>query len=187
MNANNLSNVWFKVTDLEVASGEGSWVTTTSGERYLDFSGGIAVTSTGHAHPHVTKAIADQAQRFIHAQANVYTHDLLQPLAARLAELSPEGIDTFFYANSGAEITEAAVKLAKQATGRPHVIVFQGSFHGRTHQAMAMTTSKTGYRAGYAPLPSGVFIAPYPDVRADDVGGRGRAGDRRASTTCSRW
>ena len=118
MNANNLSNVWFKVTDLEVASGEGSWVTTTSGERYLDFSGGIAVTSTGHAHPHVTKAIADQAQRFIHAQANVYTHDLLQPLAARLAELSPEGIDTFFYANSGAEITEAAVKLAKQATGR---------------------------------------------------------------------
>jgi len=168
MNANNLSNVWFKVTDLEVASGEGSWVTTTSGERYLDFSGGIAVTSTGHAHPHVTKAIADQAQRFIHAQANVYTHDLLQPLAARLAELSPEGIDTFFYANSGAEITEAAVKLAKQATGRPHVIVFQGSFHGRTHQAMAMTTSKTGYRAGHAPLPSGVFIAPYPDVRVDD-------------------
>ncbi len=169
MNANNLSNVWFKVTDLEVASGEGSWVTTTSGERYLDFSGGIAVTSTGHAHPHVAQAIADQAQRFIHAQANVYTHDLMQPLAARLAELTPAGIDTFFYANSGAEITEAAVKLAKQATGRPHIIVFQGSFHGRTHQAMAMTTSKTGYRAGHAPLPSGVFIAPYPDVRADDV------------------
>ena len=169
MSANNLSNVWFKVTDLEVASGDGSWVTTTSGERYLDFSGGIAVTSTGHSHPHVVEAIATQAQRFIHAQANVYTHDLLQPLAARLAELAPAGIDTFFYANSGAEITEAAVKLAKQATGRPHIIVFQGSFHGRTHQAMAMTTSKTGYRAGHAPLPSGVFIAPYPDVSADDV------------------
>jgi 4-aminobutyrate aminotransferase len=169
MTANNLSNVWFKVTDLEVASGEGSWVTTTSGERYLDFSGGIAVTSTGHAHPHVAEAIAEQAQRFIHAQANVYTHDLMQPLAARLAEIAPPGIDTFFYANSGAEITEAAVKLAKQATGRPHIIVFQGSFHGRTHQAMAMTTSKTGYRAGHAPLPSGVFIAPYPDVRAEDV------------------
>jgi len=169
MSANNLSNVWFKVTDLEVASGDGSWVTTRSGERYLDFSGGIAVTSTGHSHPHVVEAIATQAQRFIHAQANVYTHDLLQPLAARLAELAPAGIDTFFYANSGAEITEAAVKLAKQATGRPHIIVFQGSFHGRTHQAMAMTTSKTGYRAGHAPLPSGVFIAPYPDVRADDV------------------
>ena len=164
----NLSNVWFKVTDLEVASGSGSWVTTTSGDRYLDFSGGIAVTSTGHSHPHVVKAIADQAQRFVHAQANVYTHDLMQPLAARLAELAPEGIDTFFYANSGAEITEAAVKLAKQATKRPNIVVFQGSFHGRTHQAMAMTTSKTGYRAGHAPLPSGIFIAPYPDPLADD-------------------
>ena len=61
------------------------------------------------------------------------------------------------------------MKLAKQATGRPNIIVFQGSFHGRTHQAMAMTTSKTGYRAGHAPLPSGIFIAPYPDVTADDV------------------
>ncbi len=165
----NLSNVWFKVTDLEVASGEGSWVTTTSGERYLDFSGGIAVTSTGHAHPHVVEAIAEQAQRFVHAQANVYTHDLMQPLAAKLAEISPPGIDTFFYANSGAEITEAAVKLAKQATGRPNIVVVQGSFHGRTHQAMAMTTSKSVYRAGHAPLPSGIFVAPYPDVNAADV------------------
>ena len=164
-----LSHVWFKVTDLEVASGEGSWITTTSGEHYLDFSGGIAVASTGHSHPHVVAAIAEQAGRFVHAQANVYTHDLMQPLAARLAELSPPGIDTFFYANSGAEITEAAVKLAKQATGRPHIVVFQGSFHGRTHQAMAMTTSKSVYRAGHAPLPSGVFIAPYPIVRADDL------------------
>jgi 4-aminobutyrate aminotransferase len=169
MSTDNLSHVWFKVTDLEVASGEGSWVTTTAGDRYLDFSGGIAVTSTGHSHPHVTAAIAEQAKRFVHAQANVYTHDLMQPLAARLAELSPPGIDTFFYANSGAEITEAAVKLAKQATGRPNIIVFQGSFHGRTHQAMAMTTSKTVYRAGHAPLPSGIFIAPYPNVRVSDV------------------
>ncbi len=169
MSADNLSHVWFKVTDLEVASGDGSWVVTTDGDRYLDFSGGIAVTSTGHSHPEVTAAIAEQAQRFIHAQANVYTHDLMQPLAARLAEITPDGIDTFFYANSGAEITEAAVKLAKQATGRPNIIVFQGSFHGRTHQAMAMTTSKAVYRAGHAPLPSGIFIAPYPNVRADDL------------------
>jgi 4-aminobutyrate aminotransferase len=169
MTPDNLSHVWFKVTDLEVASGEGSWVTTTAGDRYLDFSGGIAVTSTGHSHPRVTAAIYAQAKRFVHAQANVYTHDLMQPLAARLAALSPPGIDTFFYANSGAEITEAAVKLAKQATGRPNIIVFQGSFHGRTHQAMAMTTSKSVYRAGHAPLPSGIFIAPYPNVRADDV------------------
>ncbi len=164
-----LSNVWFKVSELQVASGRGCRVTTTDGVEYLDFAAGIAVNSTGHAHPAVAAAIARQAERFIHAQVNVFTHDLLEPLAARLAEITPPGIDTFFFANSGAEITEAAVKLAKQATGRPHVVVFEGSFHGRTHMAMAMTTSKTGYRAGHAPLPAGVFVAPFPDPLAGDA------------------
>jgi 4-aminobutyrate aminotransferase len=163
-----LSNVWFSVTPLKVASGKGCWVTTTDGEEYLDFAAGIAVNSTGHAHPHVAKAIGEQAQRFIHAQVNVYEHDLLEPLAAKLSELSPPSIDTFFFANSGAEITEAAIKLAKQVTKRPNTIVFSGSFHGRTHMAMAMTTSKTGYRAGHFALPSGVFVAPFPDPLAAD-------------------
>jgi 4-aminobutyrate aminotransferase len=159
-----LAPVWFKVTDLQVASGHGSWVTTVDGVDYLDFSSGIAVASTGHAHPKVVEAISKQAGRFIHAQVNVYSHDLLEPLASRLAEIAPPGIDTFFYANSGAEITEAAVKLAKQATGKQNVIVFGGSFHGRTHMAMAMTTSKTVYRSGHGPLPSGIFVAPFPDL-----------------------
>ncbi|MFM7687236.1 MAG: aspartate aminotransferase family protein [Actinomycetota bacterium] len=163
-----LSNVWFSVTPLEVSHGSGCWVTTTSGEEYLDFASGIAVNSTGHAHPKVAAAIAEQAQRFIHAQVNVYKHDLLEPLAAKLAGLAPGAIDTFFFANSGAEITEASIKLAKQITKRPHTVVFSGSFHGRTHMAMAMTTSKTGYRAGHAPLPSGVFVAPFPDHLAAD-------------------
>jgi 4-aminobutyrate aminotransferase len=163
-----LSNVWFSVTPLQVVSGKGCWVTTTDGAEYLDFAAGIAVNSTGHSHPHVAKAIAEQAQRFIHAQVNVYKHDLLEPLAAKLAELSPGSIDTFFYANSGAEITEAAIKLAKQVTKRPNTIVFSGSFHGRTHMAMAMTTSKTGYRSGHFALPAGVFVAPYPDPLAVD-------------------
>ncbi len=163
-----LSGVWFSVTDLEVATGRGAWVTTTTGEQYLDCAAGIAVTSTGHAHPQVVAAIAAQAERFVHAQVNVYRHDLLEPLAARLAEITPGSIDTFFFANSGAEITEAAVKLAKQVTQRPNTIVFSGSFHGRTHLAMAMTTSKTGYRAGHAPLPAGVYVAPFPDPLAPD-------------------
>jgi len=163
-----LSGVWFKVTDLQVASGRGCRVTTVDGEEYLDFAAGIAVNSTGHCHPKVVAAIAEQAARGIHLQANVYTHDLLEPLASRLSELAPGSIDTFFFANSGAEITEAAVKLAKQATGRSNVIVFAGSFHGRTHMTMAMTTSKTGYRAGHSPLPSGVFVAPFPDPLAPD-------------------
>ena len=163
-----LSNVWFKVTDLQVASGSGCRVTTVDGHEYLDFAAGIAVNSTGHCHPRVTRAIAEQAGRFIHAQANVFTHDLLEPLAAKLAALAPGAIDTFFFANSGAEITEAAIKLAKQVTGRPNTIVFSGSFHGRTHLAMAMTTSKTVYRAGHSPLPGGVYVAPFPDPLALD-------------------
>ncbi|TVR26405.1 MAG: aminotransferase class III-fold pyridoxal phosphate-dependent enzyme [Ilumatobacter sp.] len=168
MSTSNLSRVWFKVTDLQVASGRGCRVTTVEGDQYLDFAAGIAVNSTGHSHPAVVEAIARQAERFVHAQVNVFTHDLLEPLAARLAEIAPGPIDTFFFANSGAEITEAAIKLAKQATGRPNTIVFSGSFHGRTHLAMAMTTSKTVYRAGHAPLPGGVFVAPFPDPLVAD-------------------
>jgi 4-aminobutyrate aminotransferase len=157
-----LSNVWFKVTELEVVSGSGCTVTTASGEEYLDFSSGIAVTSTGHCHPKVVTAIREQAGRFIHAQVNVYRHPLLEQLATRLAGITPAGIDTFFFANSGAEATEAAVKLARQATKRQNVIVMDGAFHGRTMMTMAMTTSKTGYRSGYQPLPAGVFVAPFP-------------------------
>ena len=163
----NLAPVWFRVTDLDVVSGSGCTVTTADGTDYLDFTAGIAVTSTGHCHPHVVEAIQRQAATFIHAQVNVYRHPLLEQLGSRLADLAPGPIDTWFFANSGAEATEGAVKLAKQVTGRPHVIVFDGSFHGRTHLAMAMTTSKTSYRAGHAPLPSGVFVAPFP--RTDDA------------------
>jgi 4-aminobutyrate aminotransferase len=162
-----LAGVWFSLTDLPVVSGEGSWVTTEDGTKYLDFTAGIAVVSTGHCHPAVVAAIQAQTARFIHAQVNCYRHNLLEPLADRLAEITPEGIDKFFFANSGAEATEAAVKLAKQATGKPNVIVFSGSFHGRTHLTMAMTTSKTVYRAGYAPLPSGVFVAPFASTDGD--------------------
>src|SRR5262245_57609754 len=164
-----LADVWFQVTDLDVVSGSGSTVTTADGTEYLDFTAGIAVVSTGHCHPKVVAAIQEQAARFIHAQVNCYRHPLLEQLGERLAGVTPAGIDRFFYANSGAEITEAAVKLAKQATGRPNVIVFSGSFHGRTHLAMAMTTSKTGYRSEHSPLPSGIFVAPFPDPTAEDA------------------
>jgi 4-aminobutyrate aminotransferase len=173
-----VSDVCFRVTDLEVDTGRGCVITTTAGDDYLDFTSGIAVTSTGHCHPTVVAAIAEQAGRFIHAQVNIYRHDLLERLGARLAGVCPEPIDTFFFANSGSEATEGAVKLAKQVTGRPNVIVFTGSFHGRTHLAMAMTTSKTAYRAGHGPLPAGIFVAPFPS--ALDHGGDAEA----ASAAC---
>ncbi|WP_052668554.1 aspartate aminotransferase family protein [Nitriliruptor alkaliphilus] len=157
-----LADVWFKVTDLQVVSASAATITTNDGTDYLDLTSGIGVVNTGHCHPKVVEAVREQAGRFLHAQVNCYQHDQLEPLATRLAEVTPDGIERFFYANSGAEATEAAVKLAKQATGKPNIIVFQGSFHGRSHLTMAMTTSKAVYRAGYAPLPSGVLVAPFP-------------------------
>lgn len=160
--SSHLSGVWFRVTDLDVVEGHGCIVRSSDGTEYLDFTSGIAVISTGHCHPRVVEAIREQAGKFIHAQVNCYRHPLLEQLASRLADIAPEGIDSFFFSNSGAEATEAAVKLARQATGRQNIIVMDGAFHGRTMQTMAMTTSKTGYRSGYQPLPAGVFVSPFP-------------------------
>ena len=115
----------------------------------------------------------------------MFTHDLLEPLAARLAELCPGGIDTFFFANSGAEITEAAVKLAKQVTGRPNTVVFAGSFHGRTHLAMAMTTSKTSLPRRAHAAAGGDLRRPVPRPAGRRRGRRGRVGRCAVSTTSS--
>lgn len=162
------SNVWAKTTDLRVVSAHGCRVVDVHGDEYLDFTAGIAAASTGHCHPEVARAISEQAGRFIHAQQNIYTHDLLEPLAARLAEITPESIDTFFFGNSSDEILETAVKVAKHATGRHNVVVLDGAFHGRTHLTLAMSTSRAIDRAGYGPFPPGVFVAPFPDPHASD-------------------
>ncbi len=162
------SNVWAKTTDLQVVSGHGCRVVDVDGHEYLDFTAGIAAASTGHSHPRVVRAIADQAARFIHAQQNVYTHDLLAPLSDKLYEITPASIDTFFYANSSDEVLEVAVKVARHATGRPNIIVFDGAFHGRTNLTLAMSTTRSIDRAGFGPFPTGVFVAPFPDPHASD-------------------
>ncbi|MGB7879776.1 MAG: aspartate aminotransferase family protein [Ilumatobacteraceae bacterium] len=166
--ASHISNVWKKTTDLQVVSGHGCRVVDVNGVEYLDFTAGIAAASTGHSHPTVVKAISEQAGRFIHAQQNVYTHDLLEPLGARLAEITPASIETFFFGSTSDEIVEIAVKVAKHATGRHSVIVLDGAFHGRTNLTMAMSTSRSIDRAGYGPFPPGVFVAPFPDPHASD-------------------
>jgi 4-aminobutyrate aminotransferase len=158
-----IGTVWGRSFNVMVDRGEGVYLIDTDGRRYLDFTSGIGVTSTGHAHPRVAQAIADQAAKLIHGQANIVYHKPMMELIDELSSVSawPE-LSEYFFSNSGAEIVEAAVKLSKQASGRQNVIVFGGSFHGRTHLTMAMTTSKTTYRIGYQPLPSGIFVTPYP-------------------------
>ncbi len=163
-----LSGVWHKTTDLKIERGHGCRVVDPNGVEYLDFTAGIAAASTGHAHPRVAQAIADQAHRIVHAQINVYSHDLLEPLATRLAEITPESIDTFYLCSTSDEAIEAAIKLAKHATGRRNVITLDGAFHGRTALTLAMSTIRAIDRRGYGPFPAGVFVAPFPDPHASD-------------------
>jgi 4-aminobutyrate aminotransferase len=157
-----LSPVWPRYTDILAERAEGVHIYGADGRRYLDFSAGIGVTSTGHCHPRVVEAVQDQVAKLIHGQANIVYHRPMLRLVEGLLGVVPRGLEGFFFSNSGAEAVEAAVKLARQATGRPNVIVFQGSFHGRTVGTMSLTTSKTIFRAGYQPLMPGVFVAPYP-------------------------
>jgi 4-aminobutyrate aminotransferase len=158
-----VGTVWSRAFNVMVDHGEGVYLIDTAGRRFMDFTSGIAVTSTGHAHPKVVKAIQDQAAKLIHGQANIVYHKPMLELIDELASIVAwPDLSEYFFSNSGAEIVEAAVKLSKQATKRQNVIVFSGSFHGRTHLTMGMTTSKTIYRVGYQPLVAGIFVAPYP-------------------------
>lgn len=150
------------MTTMQPVRGEGIYLYDADGKRYIDFTSGIGVTNTGHCHPRVVQAIQTQAAQLLHGQMNIVVPPSVVELSQNLDAITPPAINSFFFSNSGAEATEGAVKLARQATKRTNLIVFQGSFHGRTAQTMAMTTSKTVYRAGYAPLPSGIFVTPYP-------------------------
>lgn len=157
-----LSPVWTHFTSIVAVRGEGAYLYDQDGTQYLDFTCGIGVTNTGHCHPRVVAAIREQAGLLLHGQANIILHPPMLQLVDELRAIVPPALDSYFFSNSGAEAVEGAIKLARHATGRSNVIVFQGSFHGRTVGTMSMTTSKTIYRAGYQPLMPGVFVAPYP-------------------------
>lgn len=157
-----LAPVWTHMTQVQPVRGEGIYLFDAAGRRYADFTSGIGVTNTGHCHPRVVRAIQEQANQLIFGQMNIVVPPQAVQLAERLDEITPPAIDRFFLANSGAEAVEASVKLARMATHRRNLIVFQGSFHGRTHQAMAMTTAKYVYRYDYQPLPGAIFVAPFP-------------------------
>jgi len=158
-----LSQVLKQATGVLAARGEGVLLYDEDDRRYLDFTAGIGVTSTGHCHPRVVEAAQRQVGTLIHGQYTTVMHRPLLTLVDRLGEVLPAGLDRMFFANSGSEAVEAALRLARQATGRPNVIVFHGGFHGRTVAAASLTTSGTKFRSGFSPLMAGVHVAPFPD------------------------
>ena len=157
-----LSPILKQATPVVVDHALGSWIFGTDGESYLDFTTGIGVTSTGHCHPDVVAAAREQVGKIIHAQYTTVMHKPLLELTEKLGEVLPAGLDSVFYANSGSEAVEAAIRLARMATGRPNIVVFQGGFHGRTVAAASLTTAGTKFAAGFAPLMAGVHMSAFP-------------------------
>src|SRR3989441_12034177 len=145
--------------------GQGCWVTDVDGNRFLDFTAGIAVVTTGHSHPRVVAAIEEQAKKFLHMSGTDFYYSSEIELAERLENrILPGTPARVFFTNSGAEAIEGAMKLARYATGRPSYIAFIGAFHGRTFGALSLTASKASQRRRFAPLLSSVFHAPYPSA-----------------------
>ena len=145
--------------------GEGCWVTDVDGNRFLDFTAGIAVASTGHSHPKVVAAVEEQARRFLHMSGTDFYYQPEIELAERLeARILPGTPAKVFFTNSGAEAIEGAMKLARFTSGRPSYIAFIGAFHGRTFGALSLTASKASQRRRFAPLLSSVFHAPFPSA-----------------------
>ncbi|MDA0659120.1 MAG: acetyl ornithine aminotransferase family protein [Planctomycetota bacterium] len=147
---------------LTVARARGAMIEDLDGNLFLDFTAGIAVCSTGHCHPQVVKAIQDQAAQLIHMSGTDFYYEPQARLAQRLAQLMPgRGSHRVFFANSGTESVEAALKLARYHTGRSHIIGFQGGFHGRTMGALSVTASKPVQRQGFGPLLPQVSHVPF--------------------------
>jgi len=150
--------------------GEGCAVEDMDGNVFLDFAAGIAVNSTGHAHPRVSAAIAAQAAELIHFSASDFYLPIYAHAAERLARIAPmKGPNRVFVGNSGAEAVEAALKLARYHTGRQNMVAFLGAFHGRTMGALSLTASKAKYHAHFGPLLPGVYHVPFGSAGLDEL------------------
>jgi 4-aminobutyrate aminotransferase len=144
--------------------GSGCMVWDIDGNRYIDFTAGVAVLNTGHCHPEVVQAVKDQAEKFLHmAGTDFYVPNAVE-LAETLSRVTPGDFEKqVFFTNSGTESIEAAMKLCRHHTGRPVLISFLGAFHGRTYGSMSLSSSKYLHRTRYQPLLPGIYHAPYPD------------------------
>jgi 4-aminobutyrate aminotransferase len=150
--------------NLPVVKEEGCYYYGVDGKRYLDFTSGIAVTNVGHRHPKIVQAIKDAADGLMHGPSGVIMYESILRLAEELTGILPGDLDCFFFANSGTEAIEGAIKLAKYVTRRPYVVSFTGCFHGRSLGALSVTTSKSKYRKFIQP--SGLtYQVPYANVK----------------------
>ncbi|HYA26523.1 MAG TPA: aspartate aminotransferase family protein [Thermodesulfovibrionales bacterium] len=147
--------------DILVKSARGIYVEDGTGRRYIDFTSGLATTNVGHNHPLVMEAIKRQADALIHSGC-IFYHEPLVVLPVMLREVTPQGIDMFFFSNSGAEAVEGALKLARFYSRRQGIVAFTSCFHGRTFGAMTLTTSSIRYRREYQPFVPSVYHSPYP-------------------------
>ena len=153
-----------RVYPLAVARGAGAVIEDVDGNRFLDFTAGIAVCATGHCHPRVVAALQKQAGQLLHMSGTDFYYAPQAQLARKLAEIAPgEGRKRVFFTNSGAEAVEAAFKLARFHTKRKHMIAFFGAFHGRTMGALSLTGSKVTQRAGFAPLIPQISHVDFPN------------------------
>jgi 4-aminobutyrate aminotransferase len=155
--------------------GEGHRLYDTAGKAHLDFANGIAVTALGHRHPRVTAAIHAQVDRLIGPTGAIGYSEPPVRLADRLAATLPDPIDSVFLLNSGSEVIDAAMKLARRVTGRPAIVAFRGAFHGRTYGATSLTSSSPNYRLGYEPMIPSVYLTSFPAAWRDFDGDEDRA------------
>ncbi len=156
---------------LVIARGEGAVVEDVDGNLFLDCAAGIAVTSTGHSHPDVVKAISEQASKFIHMSGTDFYYEPQVRLAEEMAAISPiDGEVRSFFGNSGTEANEAAIKLARYHTGKYNIIAFIGAFHGRTLGSLSLTASKAIQRRGFGPMMPGVYHSPYANCYRCPIG-----------------
>jgi 4-aminobutyrate aminotransferase len=160
-----------RIYPLAVERGYGAVIEDVDGNRFLDFTAGIAVCATGHCHPRVVAAIQQQAAKLLHMSGTDFYYGPQCELARKLASIAPgEGAKRVFFTNSGAESVEAAFKLARYHTRRQHMIAFYGAFHGRTMGALSLTGSKVVQRKGFAPLIPMVSHIDYPHCyRCEEV------------------
>ena len=152
----------YKKMDIAVSRGSGAWVWTSEGDKYLDFYGGHAVCATGHSHPHVVKAIQEQAEQMLFYSNLVYS-SIRAKAAEKLVSVAPKSLTKAFFCNSGTEANENAMRIARMATGREKVITFTGGFHGRTADAISATFLGK-YRDIGKPNVPGHFAAEFGDL-----------------------